>query len=242
MSPLSFCDFNPSQTKAIYELLAQTFDTSPTELEHFYYLLRKDFDDDGWPPSVYADRRFFSSLKQHFQAKYERAPIVACDLPSLLSRGGQKLVMIVAQDSLSRDPAPDKVRLGTPYAMHLKQCRQEIYHTRRYFRLIDVLLTHGYQVYLTDLYKIYVGGINLPKKDRERFRAVLKREIEELEPQALITWGREATTAVEKLKTGREHCSYPHPAAPWAWAKLMGTKATQENVLAYWQNDLFERL
>lgn len=246
MNSLSFCDFSPSQEETVYELLGQTFETSPTELKYFYQKLQDDFTYGGWPLPIYAERRFFSSLDQRFQPTYEQAPIVACDLPSLLSRGGQKLVMIVAQDALSNEPTLDKVRLGTPYAMHLKQCREEIHNTRRYFQMIDVLLRHGYQVYLTDLYKIYVGGVSLKRKDRKRFRTILEQEVEQLKPAAAITWGRPARIAVEKLRrnltTELSHYDYPHPAAPWAWARRMGIKATHENVLAYWQKALSEQL
>lgn len=147
-----------------------------------------------------------------------------------------------SKDALSLEAVPGRVRLGTPYAMHLKKCREERYHTRRYFQLIDVLLVHECQIYLTDLYKVHVNGVSLTKKDRERFRTILRQEIEILKPQALITWGRKATVTVEKLKIGRSHYAYPHPAAPWAWRKLMGIPATQENVLRHWQNDLSQQL
>lgn len=242
MSSLSFCEFTSPQAETIYELLGQTFNTSHTELKHFYQQLRDDFTNADWPAPVYADRQFFSSLDQRFQPAYEEAAIVACDLPSLLSRGGQKLVMIVAQDALSRVPGPDKIRLGTPYALHLKKCREELHNTRRYFQMIDVLLNHGYQVYLTDLYKIYVGGNSLTRKDRKRFRSILKQEVERLEPQALITWGRKATVTVEKLEIDQPHYDYPHPAAPWAWAKRIGCQATHKNVLKYWQENLSQQL
>lgn len=245
MSPLSFCAFDPSQTEVIYELLAKTFVTSHAELQCFYQKLRDDFNYDGWPPSVFADSQFFSPLDQRFQLTYQQASIVACDLPSLLSRGGQKLVMIVAQDALSDEPAAGKVRLGTSYALHLKKCREELHNTRRYFQMIEVLLNQGYQVYLTDLYKIYVGGgAKLPRKDKQRFHNILQQEVELLRPQALITWGSKARRVVEKLKTERPHYTYPHPsgAARGAWAKLMGRPATDQNILNYWQLELSKQL
>lgn len=244
MSQLDFCAFEPPLFEAICKMLEKTFNTTPAELQSFYLALRNDFNYPEWPQEVCTDRRFFTSLDERFWPTYNQANIVACDLPSLLSRGGHKTVMIVAQDALSNMPAPEKVRIGTPYALHIKKCREERHNTRRYFQMLDVLLRQGYQVYLTDFYKIYVGGASVSRKDGQRFGQVLKQEIEILNPDALITWGRKATVAVEKLGIGRPHFDYPHPSgnARSAWAKLMGKQATDENILTYWKQDLAQRL
>lgn len=244
MSHLEFCNFEKSQVEAICKMLGKTFNTEPAEIKAFYQRLRDDFHRVEWPKEICANRRFFTSLDERFWPTYNQAKVVACDLPSLLSRGGQKTVMIIAQDALSKEPSPETVRIGTPYALHIKKCREELHNTRRYFQMLDVLLRQGYQVYLTDFYKIYVGGASLTRKDRKRFGEVLKQEIEMLDPDALITWGRKATVAVEKLKTGRPHYSYPHPSgsARWMWAKLMNDRATDENTLNYWKQDLAQRL
>lgn len=244
MSHLDFCAFEPHQFETICKLLGETFNTTQAELQGFYQALRNDFDYPEWPQEICADRRFFTSLDERFWPTYNQANVVACDLPSLLSRGGQKTVMIVAQDALSNVPSPEKVRIGTPYALHIKKCRHEVHNTRRYFQLLDALLQQGYQVYLTDFYKIYVRGASVSRKDRQRFGEVLKQEIEMLNPNALITWGRKSTIAVEKLQIGRPHYSYPHPSgsARWAWAKLMGNPATDENIFNYWKQDLSQRL
>lgn len=243
MGHLDFCAFEQPQFEAICEILGKPFNTTQAELQGFYKNLRDDFHRVEWPNEICAERRFFTSLDNRFSPKYDHAKVVACDLPSLLSRGGQKTVMIIAQDALSKVPYPEKVLIGTPYALHIKKCREDL-HTRRYFQMVDVLLRQGYQVYLTDFYKIYVGGASLAKKDRQRFGEVLKQEIELLNSDALITWGQKATVAVEKLGTGRPHYHYPHPSgsARWMWAKLMGDQATDKNILNYWKQDLAQRL
>lgn len=222
MSDLSFCLFDDQQFEAVCNLLCRTFNTSNAELLSFYQALQLDFHLPAWPPPVVVDRDFFSSQDDSFQAIYDCAPTIASDLPSLLSRGGQNTVMIIAQDPYNNNPSKN-VWIGTPYGLHARKCR-EGFQTRRYFQLIDVLLQQGYQTYLTDFYKVYVQGGKLPRKERQRFAEILTQEIEIIDPIAVITWGGPATHAVSKLKLKTPHYSYPHPSgsARWVWKSLIG--------------------
>lgn len=242
MSNLEFCLFDDHQFEAICDLLCSTFNTSDSELTGFYQALRTNFNRAEWPLPIFADRRFFTAQDSHFQTTYDCAEVVACDLPSLLSRGGHNTVMLIAQDSYGTN-ASKELWIGTPYALHIKQCRENL-RTRRYFQLIDVLLKRGYQTYLTDFYKIYVRGAKLPKKERQKFASILKQEIEIVEPIAIITWGRQATQAVTRLNLDRPHYSYLHPSgsARGAWAKLIGDRATDENIYHYWQQNVSQQL
>lgn len=242
MSNLAFRFPDDHRFKAICHLLCNTFKTSDTELRGFYQSLQAGFSRIEWPSPIFTDRCFFTAQDSLFQATYDCAEVVACDLPSLLSKGGQNTVMIIAQDSYGTNSSKD-LWIGTPYAMHIRQCREKL-QTRRYFRLIDVLLELGYQTYLTDFYKIYVRGAKLPKQERQNFASTLKQEIEIVEPTAIITWGRQATHAVTKLNLDRPHYSYPHPSgsARGAWAKLIGDSATDENIYQYWQQNVSQQL
>ena len=239
---LLFCAFDDLLLKSICSLLCTTFNTSHDELLDFYQALRDDFNLSEWPQPVWANRCFFNSADSDFQSHYDNASAVACDLPSLLSKGGQNTVVIVAQDPYNI--LPDKrMRIGTPYALHIKRCREEK-HTRRYLQLIDVLFQLNYQVYLTDIHKVYVHGAKLPRKDRLHFSVLLKQEIETIAPKAVITWGCSATHSVTKLKLNTSHFSYPHPSgqARGAWAKLIGARATDRRIFDYWQQNIARQL
>ncbi len=242
MNSLVFCPFDDHQFEAICELLCKTFHTSKTEILGFYESLRGDFDKGEWPSPVLAERSFFTAQDSRFHDTYKRASVIACDLPSLLSKGGQHTVMIIAQDSYNPNPQ-EKIWIGTPYALHIKKCREEM-QTRRYFQLIDVLLEQGYQTYLTDFHKVYVQGAKLPRRDRQRFAEILKQEIEIIKPTAIITWGKSATNAVKGLRLDRPQYAYPHPsgAAKGAWARLIGDRATNKNILAYWRQSITQQL
>lgn len=242
MSQLKFCGFNQQQFDGICDLFCRSFETSKPELTRFYESLQKGFNLKDWPSPVFAERNFFSSQSESFQTKYNNAEIIACDLPSLLSRGGRNTVMIIAQDSYNSTPATG-MWIGTPYGLHVRKMREEK-HTRHYMQMIDALLCKGYQTYLTDFYKVYVGGLRLPKQDKQVFADILKQEIEVINPVALITWGKDASNAVARLKPIPPQYSYPHPSgnARSAWKKRMGQKATNENILNYWQHSILQQL
>lgn len=242
MSTLAFCTFDDQQFESICNLLCSTFNTSNAELLGFYESLRAGFHLTDWPSPVFANHHFLNSQDDLFQATYECAPTIACDLPSLLSRGGQKTIMLIAQDPYNKTPAK-QVWIGTPYGLHVKKMREEK-HTRRYLQLIDVLLHQGYRVYLTDIYKVYVHGVRLPRKDRQWFSHVLKQEVEMINPIAVITWGGKATQAVAKLGLNTPHHAYPHPSgnARSAWARLIGDRATDARILDYWQQSVEQQL
>lgn len=223
-------------------LLRETFNTSDAELLRLYKALKANFDKDEWPAEVSTKRDFFKPQDSLSKKDYDRLETVACDLPSLLSRAKGNTVMIVAQDPYSNTSSP-KVTVGTPYAMHIRACREKL-HTKKYFQLIDVLLQQGYQTYLTDVYKIYIRETKLKKEDCLRFFNLLRQEIETINPIAIVTWGRVATNAVAKLNLQKSHYHYPHPsgAARSAWAKLMQQSATDQNIYNYWKQDILNKL
>jgi hypothetical protein len=242
METLLFCEFDDPQFESISNFLCSAFNTTRSELLGFYQSLKADFDLADFPKPIFADRSFFKPRDDRFRADYDSARAISCDLPSLLSKGGKDVVMLIAQDPYN-DQAADGIWIGTPYALHIKKCRENR-HTRQYLRLIDVLLEAGYQVYLTDIYKIDVHGKQLSRKDKKWFRSILEEEVELVKPAAVITWGRKAEYAVRKLTLQPPHYAYPHPSgnARSSWAKLIGASATDQRILDYWRTSILERL
>nr|WP_318780304.1 hypothetical protein [Atlanticothrix silvestris] len=137
--------------------------------------------------------------------------------------------------------------IGTPYAMHLKDCREKLRNTRVYFDLIQVLLEGGYRVYLTDVFKIWVSkssngyrSIRLNQKDCDRFIKVLQGELNIFKPIAVISWGKVANQTVKNLDLKTNHFAFPHPsgAANGAWRKLLGKSPTRENKVNFWKQTI----
>jgi hypothetical protein len=246
---LAFSKFKAQEFDSISGLLRQIFNTTRSELELLYKEIINDFDKDGWPPH-FVRRDFFKSQYQDFQKIYEISPSIAIDLPSLFEFddgiNDKPTIVILGQDSKS-DQDSEQISLGTPYGLHHKGSREILGRTKLYFEMIVALLTLGYRVYLTDVYKVWVCdpnrpyyGVKLPRVDQEKFTSTLKVEILAMNPVALVTWGKESANSVKELDLNTQHLIFPHPsgAANGTWKKLMNRSPTHENKLAYWSSEI----
>jgi hypothetical protein len=251
---LLFSKFSSQEFAGVSRTLCEVFSTSESELSSLYRRMSDDFDMQDWPSANFVERDFFRSHDHDFQKIYGRSPVVAVDLPSLLEiddgKTNKPTVFLVGQDSKS-DLDTDQVRIGTPYALHLKNCREKLTRTKLYFDMIYVLIESGYRVYLTDIFKVWVCnpdrpyyGIALPKTDIPRFEDVLRSEIQIMKPVALITWGRKAEYSVVNLKSNIPHYKFLHPggAAGGAWSRLLGYSPTNINKLEYWRSEILKHL
>ena len=246
---LTFSKFKTQEFDSISGLLCDIFDTTRSELELLYKEVINDFGKDGWPPH-FVRRDFFRSQHQDFQKIYEISPSIAIDLPSLfeLDNGinDKPTIVILGQDSKS-DQDSEQISLGTPYGLHHKGSREILGRTKLYFEMIFALMTLGYRVYLTDVYKVWVCdpnrpyyGVKLPRADQNKFISTLKLEILAVNPVALVTWGKESANSVKELDLNIQHLNFPHPsgAANGTWKKLINQSPTHENKLAYWSSEI----
>lgn len=246
---LTFSKFKAQEFDSISGLLCDIFDTTRPELELLYKEVINDFDKDGWPPH-FVRRDFFRSQHQDFQKIYEISLSIAIDLPSLfeLDNGinDKSTIVILGQDSKGGQDS-EQISLGTPYGLHHKGSREILGRTKLYFEMIFALLTLGYRVYLTDVYKVWVCdpnrpyyGVKLPRADQEKFISILKLEILAMNPVALVTWGKESANSVKDLDLNIQHLNFPHPsgAANGTWKKLINQSPTYENKLAYWSSEI----
>jgi hypothetical protein len=249
---LLFSRFIDQEFPGIYQVLSEVFLTSDTELSGLYQKMAEDFDKVDWPPANFVSRTFFKSADDSFQEIYNKSPVVAVDLPSLLELDDGKehkpTVVILGQDSKS-DRDCEGIRIGTPYALHVKGCREILKRTKLYFDMVYVLLELGYRVYLTDIFKVWVCnperpyyGARLPKVDRSRFIKVLKSELQIVKPTALITWGNDAARSASAINLDFHHLKFLHPggAANGAWKKLLGKSPTHVNKLEYWKKEIIK--
>ena len=251
---LLFSKFTTQEFSKISKILREAFTTSEIELASFYQKMSQDFNRAGWPPSNFADRGFFQSADSNFQEVCERSPVIAVDLPSLLEiddgKENKPTVIILGQDPKS-DQDSERIRIGTPYALHLKNCREKLRRTKLYFDMVSVLFELGYRVYLTDIFKVWVCDprkpyyrAKLPHVDQSRFSNVLRSELRAIEPTALVTWGKDATNSISSMKLDVLHLSFLHPsgAAGGAWKQLLGKSPTDTNKLEYWKLVLVKTL
>ncbi|WP_392532341.1 uracil-DNA glycosylase [Nostoc sp. C117] len=255
MSDYLFSQFKANKFEALHKELSKVLDISEDQLQNFYDVMLQQFELEGYPDDQRLTRNIFYSHDENFQKCYEDALVIGVDIPSLLEKNNnisnKKTVVILGQDPLRKsDKRVEEIGIATPYALHLKSCREKLRNTRLYFDLIKVLLDAGYRVYLTDIFKIWVSeascdrGIPLSKKDRTRFIQVLKTELEIFEPVAIVTWGKKASSAIKSINLEVKHLEFPHPggAANGTLGKLMGKSPTRENRINYWQEKVFAYL
>jgi hypothetical protein len=250
---LLFSQFKAQEFEQICQLLCSVFDTTPEELEKLYQDIDSTFDHPGWPLH-FTRRNFFESTDDVFRAIYQRSPVIAVDLPSLMElddeQDGKPTIAIIGQDS-KNDADHEQLVVGTPYGLHHRGSREELRRTKLYFEMVQTLLELGYRVYLTDLLKIWVCnperryvGTKLPDADRQRFLQLIKPELAVVQPVAVITWGKVAGNAVDQLQLGIKHLNFIHPsgAASGAWKKLIGCSPTDSNKLTYWRTTIAQEL
>lgn len=250
---LLFSKFKAQEFEQLCQLLCSVFETTPEELAKLYQDIDNKFNQPGW--SLHFVRRdFFKSVNEEFCFIYQKSPVIAVDLPSLMELDDRRIdkptVAIIGQDS-KNDSDHKQLVVGTPYGLHHKGSREDLPRTKLYFEMIQVLLELGYRVYLTDLLKIWVcnpdrpyNGINLPKKDRQKFLQLIKPELDIVKPVAVITWGKLAGNAVDQLPLNIEHLKFIDPggAANGAFKRLTGESPTYSNKLNYWRREIIKRL
>jgi len=207
----------------------------------------------GWPLCL-TSRDFFESANSDFRSIYQKSPVIAVDLPSVWElddgRIDKPTIAIIGQDSKHNKDHSELI-VGTPYGLHHKGSRENLTHTKLYFEMVEVLLALGYRVYLTDLLKIWVCnpeqryvGIKLPNDDQQRFRELIKPELDVVRPCAVVTWGKLAGTAVDQLNLGIKHvkCIHPSGAANGAFKKLTGLSPNYSNKLNNWRTTTTQAL
>lgn len=248
-----FCKFKSHELNQLHDLLSTVFGMSPEEVEKIYRDICSTYDVPGWP-SHKIRRSIFQSSDAEFQKICEKSPVIAVDLPSSfeLDDGNtqKSTIIIIAQDSKSGRNSQD-IPIGTPFGLHHKGSREILGVTKYYYEMICALVQMGYRVYLTDIFKVWVcdpnrpyNRIKLPISDQKRFFRVLEQELPIINPSMVITWGKDASLAMRKVRCDVKGLAFPHPggAAGGAWAKLLGTSPTRANKLAYWKSTISEAL
>ena len=141
----------------------------------------------------------------------EKSEVVGFDIPVLLkssvATASARTLCIVGQDPLRNRQDMDNagrlnpVLIGTPYAIH--NPRAERAETRIYCEAIQDALDSGWQVYLTDIIKVFAifnGRKQTTNRQQEEFfRSVLSKEIDCIKPDLVIAVGVNTHRIVEKL-------------------------------------------
>lgn len=145
--------------------------------------------------------------------------LLGIDFPFWFGKiSSSKKIMVIGIDPLRNEKVfnsrnADKfnnVLIGTPYALHSKEIRNG--KTRPYWEFINSLSKDNF-VYLTDFYKTFfytnntktLRSYNYYKQDKNKiktFREILHREINLINPDVIITLGKQSFVHLTGQKIG----------------------------------------
>ena len=100
----SFCKFRHTEFTELSKVLCSVFNTNQVQLAAFYNSWRNTFDLADYPQPQMVDRSFFIPEGQEFGERYNNAPMIGSDLPSLIELNNtcsnKQTIVILAQDPL----------------------------------------------------------------------------------------------------------------------------------------------
>jgi len=196
----------------------------------------------------------YSKIKGDIIKEYQVSTPCGIDIPVLLkptpnTSSDNPLILILGESALRNkeelagiEKANANVILGTPYAIHLKECPPKCGVYRKVF---DAILKKGYSIYITDIIKIWweekKGNLLVPNdKDIEVFRNeldILRNEINK--NIIIVAWGKKAQNGLEEVRKSQEvvppSLSLPHPGQRnWdAWKLRIFEKAVYDEGITY---------
>lgn len=217
--------------KSIIDLLARYFGIKSTELTNYYLDIESSYNSDINNSSVgFLSLEKFSKIK--FQNEktinnWENASLIGVDIPLFINNNNtnSETVVIIGIDPLRKrkdfnDFDHGNVILGTPYALHSKFYREKRSRTKSYYYFVKHLVSKGYNVYLTDIFKIWMNDFKKTEKDRfflseeTFFYEILITELEFIQPKVIVAFGDLVEEYLKKIKLSEkfEIIKLPHPS------------------------------
>ncbi len=220
---IEFCNPKDSRLNKIENLLIKELGIERSELPEgeLYEYFRNNYNN----PILLDPTISKNSLVQTF-VKLSDSEYQGIDFPTLFSSGKNEkgTIVIISEDPL-RKHKDNEISIGTPYALHRKKFRDQT--QRGLFNLIESLVSDGYTIYLTDVYKLYIKKDNQTKYRFQEseiaiFKSILKKELDIINPSLVITFGNPSRDALSSMEIGFDSHDFIHPsgAANKSWKKL----------------------
>jgi hypothetical protein len=250
--------FTEDEFSGILNLLESLLKISQDKIKKIYKEF--DFNIDRYSDKHWNDFKFYQ--KHIYKPKYKdsievynSASLIGIDLPIMLSNETEefdKTIMIVGEDPLRKDKdfknRKSEVVIGTPYAFHSKYYREK--RTKVYWKVVEHIISKGFRVYLTDIFKVWVEGekkkLFFKADDEKFFIDLLQKEIEILNPDLLITFGnksRDFVTAKISYPESKQ-LFFPHPTGSnnSIWSQILNEKATNDAKIQHLTNEFSQRV
>ena len=207
----------------------------------------------GGKPIKKVNKPIYSNIDVNIIKDFNAKTPCGIDIPVLLKpepETDKPLIVILGESALRNkkeleditNDASNNVILGTPYAIHLKECPPKCGVYRKIF---DAILEKGYPIYLTDIIKVWSKDkkdslLKPNDKDIEVFRNeldILRNEINK--NIIIVAWGKKAQNGLEEVRKSQEvvppSLSLPHPGQRnWdAWKLRIFEKAVYDEGITY---------
>lgn len=154
--------------------------------------------------------------------KYEnlsKTTHIGLDLPTWFNYESNKSsVMILAMEPLRTEEKPGFATLASPFALHSKYIRHKLPYSTT-FKFIKELVKNNFNVYITDIYKLYCKLNNRKHTGEEELNHIIfKKELDILKPDYIVVFGKTAKIRLEKFLNAYQGISakvihLAHPAA-----------------------------
>lgn len=242
--------------KRISSILANFLNLNSSEIEKHYESIKKSYGDrmessDSGFVSIekIKDVQFKEDLTQ---VNWTNATLIGLDLPLLFEsqKPNAKTIVIIGIDPLrKRKDFPNfssgNIIIGSPYACHSTYYRESKGRTKSYFNFIKHIVSKGYNLYVTDFYKVWMNDQNKTEKERyylenelETFKIILLQELEIIKPAMIVAFGDLVESLCnEQLKDYKEVklIKLPHPsmANNNKWKQLLNASPTCEHKVEY---------
>ncbi|MEI7504425.1 MAG: uracil-DNA glycosylase family protein, partial [Paludibacter sp.] len=133
----------------------------------------------------------------------------------------------------------EDIIIGTPYAFHSTFYIDSKGRTKSYYDLVKHRYSKGYNIYVTDIFKIWMNDAEKTESDRFflgeevlKSSETLLKELEIINPKSLIAFGDLVEKSLSNL--GLSTIKLPHPSgANRNWNKIIQGKSTCEEKVKY---------
>jgi hypothetical protein len=245
---LSNYEFAPdSQVEKMRKIFSHCFEISDFGKISFQYTRLRDefYSREKKVEQKTIEKRFLKvrTETEKYRNAFNSSKSIGVDLPFLIGKknsGSRKRVFILAQDPLRKETNEHgRIILSMPFAPQLRTYREK--QGKVCWQFTQFLVEEGYDVYYTDLYKIWIKGSRVPRDLVRKFHKALSCEIETFKPDILITLGEKAKRAASKLNKNIGLLGLPHPSGSNnGWWKGQQGSASDEFKLYYFKNKFNE--
>lgn len=158
--------------------------------------------------------------------------IIGLDMPVLVTDSDRKeeskgTVVILAQDPLRGSNVQRDIILGLPFALqdgNAKGCTSVIRGSQN--SIVEHLISKGYDVYLTDIFKLYMRDLQNNKvyPDENLYNEyldLLRQELKQVGPAFVLTIGKEASRVMGMFCPFVHNLVHPSNNNNGQWQKLI---------------------